>query len=245
MVAVEGSKQHRMVVVPYRPWYRASIIAALTVLMGMAVWSSYQYGLGQGLDLRAEVVEERGILKRQVEERELQIENMRQEIAHLKVGEEVDSRATEEVRQTVESLQTQIAELEEEIQFYKGVMLPNVEQKGLRIERFRLTKTDEPGRVRYNLLLTQVVDEHEFIQGGVSINVTGTQDGDDLTLSLAEITAQDRDTRGFKFRYFQNIDGEFIFPEGFEPGVVNVTAQSSGGNSRKRGKSFPWQPSGG
>lgn len=245
MVAVKGSKQHRMVVVPYRPWHRACMVVALSVFIGLAVWSSYRYGLGAGLDLRAEVIEERGVLKRQVEERERQIENMRQEIAHLKVGEEVDSRAAEEVRQTVESLQTEIAELEEENQFYKGVMLPNVEQKGLRIERFRLTKTDEPGRVRYNLLLTQVVDEHEFIQGGVSISVTGTRNGDDRTLSLAEVTAQDGDTRGFKFRYFQNIDGEFVVPEGFEPGVVKVTAESSGGNSGIREKSFPWQLSGG
>lgn len=245
MVVVKGSKHHRMVVVPYRPWYRGSIVAAVMVFIGVAVWFSYQYGLGQGLDLRADVVEQRSILRGKVEERELQIENMRQEIAHLKVGEEVDSRATEEVRQTIESLQAQIAELEEEIQFYKGVMLPNVEQKGLRIERFRLTQTGEPGRVRYNLLLTQVVDEHEFIQGGVTISVSGTQDDDDRTLSLAEATAQDQDTRGFKFRYFQNIDGEFIVPEGFEPGEVNVTAQSTGGNNRKREKTFPWQPSGG
>lgn len=246
MVAVKGSKQYSMRVVPYRPWYRAGIACLLFVLIGGAGWFTYQYGLQRGLALRTEVVEERSKLNRQLEEREKLVESMRQEIADLKVGGEVDSRATEEVRQTVESLQGQIAELREEIRFYKGVMLPNVEEKGLRIERFNLTDTGEPDRFGYNLLLAQVVDEHDFIQGTVEIEIVGTElDGNEKSLSLDQIDAESGDSLGFKFRYFQNIEGVFTIPRGFEPVEVVVSAQSSGSSNDTREKSFQWQPSGG
>lgn len=245
MVAVKGSKQHQMVVVPHRPWYRAAMFCLAVIAMGVLVWFAWQYGMDQGLALRAEVVAERDVLRRQLKENERLVENMRQEMADLKVGGEIDTRANEEVRRTVEELQEQIAELNEEIRFYKGVMVPNAEDKGLRIERFSLEETGEPGRFDYSLLLTQVVDKHDYIQGGVQIDVVGTRDGVETELPLSQLSEEATENIRFRFRYFQSIDGQLNLPAGFEPRSLRIIAQSSGRNSQRLDRTFEWQASGG
>ncbi|XOV85931.1 MAG: DUF6776 family protein [Pseudomonadota bacterium] len=243
MTAVKGSKQYQMVVVPYRPWYKAGIFCLFLIAMAAFSWLTYEYGMREGIATRVEVVRERDELSARLAESVRRIDEMRQEIADLKVGGEIDSRATEEVRETVESLQNEIAELNEEIRFYKGVMLPNVEDKGLRIERLDLRSLDG-GRYRFSLLLTQMVEKHEYIQGGVQVNLVGVASGIEETLPLDTVSDISNNIR-FRFRYFQNIDGELTLPENFEPRAVTVVAQANGRDGQRQERRFQWPTVGG
>jgi hypothetical protein len=245
MSVVKGSKQYQMVVVPHRPVYKTGILLLFVLAMSAFSFLTYEYGMGEGLTLQVEVVKEKELIKAQLAEATQSIDRMRQEIAGLKLGGEVDSRATEEVRQTMEALQDEIALLNEEIKFYKGVMVPNAEDKGLRIERLSLEDTPVPNRFRYSLLLTQIVDKHDFVQGGVEIALLGSEGEFDLQLSLSDMNEAAKDIIGFRFRYFQNIDGELDVPIGFEPREVVIIARSSGRKSQRLEKKFGWQLNGG
>lgn len=245
MAAVRGSKQYQMVVVPHRPIYKTGILLLFVLAMMAFSYLTYEFGMGEGLTLKVEVVKEKDLIKAQLSESTSTVNRMRQEIASLKLGGEVDSRATEEVWQTVESLQDEIALLNEEIKFYKGVMVPNAEEKGLRIERLDVKNTADSHKFIYSLLLTQVVDKHDFIQGGVEISVLGKEGDIDLRLKLSELNTAQEDLIGFRFRYFQNINGELSVPAGFEPREVMVVARSSGRNAQRLEKKFNWPLSGG
>lgn len=245
MVAVKGSKQHQMVVVPHRPYYRATVFCLCVAAVVALSWLTYRYGLDEGIATRFEVVQEREALKKQLATDQVLIAEMRQEIATLKLGEEVDSKANEEVRATVETLQGQIAELNDEIRFYKGVMIPNAESKGLRIERMNVQASSEPNKFNYSLLLTQVVDKHDYVQGGVEINVVGRRGDQPVELSLETMSTENKSSERFRFRYFQNIDGELEIPGDFQPEAVLVIAQSSGSRAQRLEKRFDWQQVGG
>lgn len=245
MAAVRGSKQYQMVVVPHRPIYKTGILLLFVLAMMAFSYLTYEFGMGEGLTLKVEVVKEKDLIKAQLAETTSTVDRMRQEIAGLKLGGEVDSRATEEVWQTVESLQDEIALLNEEIKFYKGVMVPNAEDKGLRIERLDVKNTADSHKFKYSLLLTQVVDKHDFVQGGVEISVLGKEGDIDLQLKLSELNAAQKDSIGFRFRYFQNIDGELSVPAGFEPREVMIVARSFGRNAQRLEKKFNWPLSGG
>lgn len=244
-MAVKGSKQHQMVVVPHRPYYKAAVFAMCVLAVAALSVLTFRYGLDQGIATRFEVVQEREELRKQLVKSENQVAAMRQDIATLKLGEEVDTKATEEVRATVESLQNDIALLNEEIRFYKGVMIPNAENKGLRIERMNLTPLADTGRFSYSLLLTQVVDKHDYVQGGVEINLVGKQGEESTQLSLSSLSTENKSAERFRFRYFQNIDGELEIPNNFEPEAVMVIAQSSGSRAQRLEKRFDWQRVGG
>lgn len=245
MAVVKGSKQHQMIVVPYRPLYRAGVFLFFVLAMAALSYLTYDYGLREGLALKVELLVDKEKLQDQLQQSESMGSSMRQEIAALKLGGEVDSRANEEVRQSVESLQDQVAQLNEEIRFYKGVMVPNAKDKGLRIERLAMESTSEPNKYKYSLLLTQVVDKHDYVQGGVKIALLGRENGSEAELQLSDLINEDQDTIGFRFRYFQNIDGELVVPNGFEPREVMVVAQSSGRNPQRLERKFDWQLNGG
>jgi hypothetical protein len=245
MAAVRGSKQHEMVVVPYRPLYRTVIFFVFLLFMAALSWLTYEYGMSQGIELKVAVVQERDEIRVQLEEARITIQSMRSEIADLKLGEEVDALATEDVRKTVESLQTRIAQLNEEILFYKGVMAPSVGEKGLRIERLKVQKTTVPDRFKYSLRLTQVVDKHEYVQGGVRINFKGLEGQSEKEFKLSDLDKTRQEAIRFRFKYFQNIDGELTLPQGFEPREVMIVAQPTGGNAQRLEKKFDWQLTGG
>jgi len=220
------------------------IFMAFLIAMALFSWLTYEYGRNQGLALKVEVVRDRDLISSQLMESQKLIIEMRQEIADLEIGGAIDERATEEVRQTMESLQGEIAELNEEISFYKGVMLPNVANKGLRIERLDMTP-NTPGRFKYSLLLIQIVDKHNYIQGGVEISLRGREGEQEKRLMLSQLDKEKTDAVKFRFRYFQNINGEMILPEGFQPREVMVVAQSSGRNAQRLEKTFDWPLNGG
>jgi hypothetical protein len=244
MAAVKGSKQHQMVVVPDRPLYKAMIFIAFLFAMAVFGWLTYEFGNNQGLELKVEVVREKDLISKELGEARALISEMRQEIADLTVGGEIDNQANEEVRQTIENQQNLLAAQNEEISFYKGVMLPNVANEGLRIERLDVS-SNVPGRVRYSLLLTQVVDKHDYVQGGVRISLLGQNDGQEETIQISESGRDKAEAIEFRFRYFQNIIGELQLPEGFVPREVMVVAQSSGLNAQRLEKTFDWPLKGG
>ena len=239
MAAVKGSKLHHMVVVPYRPLYKAMIFIVFIFAMAIFGWLTYEFGNNQGLELKVEVVREKDLISKELGEARALINEMRQEIADLTVGGAIDNQANEEVRYTIENQQNLLAAQNEEISFYKGVMLPNVANKGLRIERLDVS-SNVPGRVRYSLLLTQVVDKHDYVQGGVRISLLGQNDGQEETIQISDSGRDEAEAIRFRFRYFQNIMVEQELPNGFVPREVMVVVQTSGLNAQRLEKTFDW-----
>ena len=240
MAVVKGSKLHHMVVVPYRPLYKAMIFIVFIFAMAIFGWLTYEFGNNQGLELKVQVVREKDLISKELGEARGLINEMRQEIADLTVGGEIDNQANEEVRHTIENQQNLLAAQNEEISFYKGVMLPNVANKGLRIERLDVS-SNVPGRVRYSLLLTQVVDKHDYVQGGVRISLLGQQnDGQEETIKISDSGRDGAEAITFRFRYFQNIMVEQQLPNGFVPREVMVVVQTSGLNAQRLEKTFDW-----
>ena len=242
MRTVKGSKHYDMVVVQRRPWYVIGGLVLLVIaLVASLIWSSYQLGMDEGLSTRVWIVQERDDLAQKLKQSVSLAETYRQQVAALKLADEIDLQADVGVQQTILELQTQLARVQEEVQFYKGVMLPKVEDKGLRIERLRVENSGEPNRFKYNLLLTQVVNKYDYVQGDVEINLVGDEDNLGSNLPLGDISTQDQDSIRFRFRYFQNIDGELMLPDGFIPKEVMVVAQSTGRSSQRQERRFTWQ----
>jgi hypothetical protein len=219
--------------------YKALIFVAFFTSMAVLGWLSYGLGHHQGLELQVEVAQEKELIKRQLGEATVLIRQMRQEIADLTVGGEIDNKANEEVRQTIENQRNLLAAQDEEINFYKGVMVPNAGSKGLRIERLDVS-SNAAGKVRYSLLLTQVVDKRGYVKGGVQLSLLGQNDGQEKALQLGEQGRDKAEAIKFRFRYFQNIAGEVQLPEGFVPREFMVVAQSSEPIAQRLEKTFDW-----
>lgn len=241
MAVVKGSKHESLVVVSYDPVAKRKKTFWFVMLFLVALGASYFWGHYDSLRRLADLQSELSDTTQQLADARQEIQNYNQRISLLEKGGEVDRAASETIRGTVKDLKQQITVLEEEVAFYKGIMAPSGQDKGLRIDKVDIQPSAEEGRINYSLMVTQVVDNRSSISGVVVVNIVGIADGQEKTLSLKDVDAavQDKSVK-FRFRYFQEIAGTLEFPVGFEPTKIIVVAQSSGKKAQRVEKTIPW-----
>ena len=120
-------------------------------------------------------------------------------------------------------------------------MAPESDELGLIIAEFNVTKTDGLGRYHYKAVFRQAGAGDRVLEGKVEIAIAGEFEQQRQVLSLASILPENKSfDPALEFRYFQNLEGEFILPDGFIPEQVEVKAESSKPTSIKVEKIFSW-----
>lgn len=238
---VRGSKQDQLEIVSYSPVERFMRRLGFLLFLVVIVLSGFGYGQYQGWEERRSAVVERDELRISVAELEKDNEALSQKVAVLSRGNEIDQKTYAEVRNTITGLNARIAHLENEVTFYKRVMAPSTEDKGLRVESWTLEETLNPSRFGFKLVLTQIADNNNFIEGRALVSVVGLQGGTRRVLPLRDLSAdvQDLGVR-FRFRFFQNISGELMLPKGFKPEKIEVILQSTGRKAMRVEKNYEW-----
>ena len=241
MVAVKGSKQEKMIVVPYRPleffWARAAVLLAVLVAGGGAYFYGFYSGIRENGDARIERDElQDSVLAMQEENGAL-----REQLLKIEQAGTVDQQALDNVQQTIVAQREKISQLEEDVLFYKQIMSPENAENGLVIGQLDLVATDAPRTIRYRMELKQQGNNENVINGHASVNILGMRNYQEISIPLSELSATqlDEDIR-LQFRYFQNIEGELMLPENFEPTKVQIMAVAEGDNAKTVQKSFGW-----
>jgi hypothetical protein len=80
-----------------------------------------------------------------------------------------------------------------------------------------------------------------LVSGYANISILGTRDRQEISMPLRTL-APDVDQIDIKiqFRYFQNIQGELVLPEGFSPLGVQILAVDEGSKGKTVQKNFAW-----
>lgn len=241
MNTVKGSKQYELEVVPYRPVFRWSMRLLGLGLVVAIVAGSYFTGHFEGTSAQQQAITELSRLRQEIVAVRKSADEHRQQVANLKLGSEVDRQASEGVRTEVIELKAQIAALEEDITFYKGLMSPTANRRGLTIGSVNIVETDRPKQYRYKLVLQQLATNHQLLNGYLTVKVAGRQNGQPVTLSLKDLNDKiNYDRIKLRFKYFQNFTGEMALPEGFEPIHIELVAKSTGKNAVTIEEKFGW-----
>lgn len=239
---VKGSKQEKMIVVPHRPARRALyatvfILAAAASAIGGFMYGYYETILTQETTLASteELSSELAVM--QAENSELQ-----RQVAILDRSSVMDQRATEEVQSTISTLREQVAQLEQDIVYYRQVVSDETQDTGLTIANLDINAMQDPNRFRYKLELRQQdADGDTFLLGHVNINLIGDQGGEQVILALRDLSEeQDELDIRLRFKYFQNIEGQLALPEGFVAQRVQVAAVSVEPVDKSIDQDFAW-----
>lgn len=247
MSVVKGSKQYQVKVVSYRPLYRALVWLVGAALVAGALLGSYVVGNYQGVALQAQAAAERDQLRIDLQAKTRELQENRQRVANLALGSEVDRKASEEVRTEVIDLKAQIAALQADISFYRGLMAPTGNKRGLTIGSLDVIATGAPREFRYKLVMQQLSTDHKMLSGTMSFNVVGRQLGvlgqpdTPMILPLKDLTdSVSSDKLKLRFKYFQNFVGRLTLPVGFEPQRIELLAKSTGKKAVTVEKNFGW-----
>ena len=229
-------------VVPYRPGRR--VLFTLLLLTGVAVSAAG----GWGYAYYTTVLTQQG---EQAEKRELsaQLTDLRQEnealkrqIAILDRSSAVDQQTGAELQETLTALRQRVAQLEEDVLFYRQVVEEEADETGLVIGQLDIDATRSPDRYRYKLVMRQQdADGDTYLTGHVNINLVGQLQDQQVILPLRDLSEfEDELDIRLRFKYFQNIEGELALPEGFQPDRIQIAAVATEPVSKRINEDFGW-----
>lgn len=241
MNSVKGSKEYQWRVVKHHPrlwfWQGLGLFAAFVLSLEAAYW----FGQNRRFSSEQQALNELTAAATELESVRQAEHDLRRQLEKAKLGTEVDRRSLEDVRRELLSLKTDLASLEEENQFYRNLMAPAGNQRGLHFGAVELADTDQPRTFRYKVVLQQLATQHELIKGSLTFKIVGRQDGEPKVLALHEVSpAAERADLKLRFKYFQNIEGQLVLPTGFEPERIELEAKSTGKNATTIQKRFGW-----
>lgn len=239
---VKGSKQEKMVVVAHRPGQRLLFTTAVLFGVAAAALGGWAYGYYTTLLTQQSAQADRAQLLSQLEAQELENSELRRQIAILDRSSVMDQRANEEVQNTISTLRERVAQLEQDIVYYRQVVAEETEDTGLIIGQFDISTADEPSSYRYKLVMRQEdADGDTFLVGHVNINLVGRVQDEQMVYPLRELSDdEDQLDIRLRFKYFQNIEGELALPEGFEPDRIQIAAVSVEPVEKTINQDFSW-----
>ncbi|XOV83446.1 MAG: DUF6776 family protein [bacterium] len=212
---------------------------AVTVVIGVGCFLlGYIFGTNQIITYRGDAVQ----MSRQLEAANNKAMELDARLIDAQLNLTVLREASNSLREDLTQEIRKSARLEEEVTFFKGLMSPSSLTKGLQVAELEVVALPEAGTYNFQLLLTQVALRRGFIAGEVRMDVIGRYAddaaADEAVLSLTELTALDAYPLKFRFRYFQDMQGNLTLPDGFSPARILVTANQSGKEPLQ--VSFPW-----
>jgi len=206
----------------HNPWKTRVFILLGLLALGVGGWSLFDYGRYQAGYDSAEYDLEQLRLVALVDELQDEIEKLREQKAQLERAAQIERQAYNELDTNLKLLQGEILELKEELAFYRGIVSPRDASRGLRLQRFSL----EPNGLRsyrYTVVLTQVLKNDSLASGRVKFLIDGLQGNESKTLDLSALSENSVKELDYRFKYFQNLEGDLVLPKGFKP--MRATAQ--------------------
>lgn len=220
------------VVRPHRPRHRYSLLIALAWLLSLVVvffaGPLLQHRLGS-------LVDHAGLVRAQKEH-----DALLQQIATAERAAQIARAATVDLQQSMADRQEEIAGLRADLAFYSRLTDGASKLEALNVHGVHLTPGASARVYNFSVTLTQTLRSGQVASGRARLSVSGVQDGKLITLAWTQV-APNQDATGleFSFKYFQQVAGTLMLPDGFTPNSIHVEADAGSGMGSAN-QNFPW-----
>ena len=237
-MVVKGSRP--VVVKHHHPLKKILWLVSLVLASLLAGWLLFDYGLSRAGFESAQASEELDQLRDRIQTLEVEVTTLSAQKAVHERAREIDRHAYNQVDNVLKAQQSELLELKEEVIFYRGIVGSSDQVRGLQILSFLLEDNGDKRHFRYRLILNQLEKNNRVIKGRVNLSLIGLQDDVQVELSYAEISKKEGKGELFRFKYFQEVEGDIVLPEGFVPLRIKVKAKSSGKKPKSIERIFNW-----
>jgi hypothetical protein len=168
----------------------------------------------------------------------LRIVQLQQEVTTLTRSDQISREANLKLQSSLAERDEEIAALRADLAFYERFVGSTAQRRGLSVHELRLTPAGE-GVWHYAATLTQNLNRDAASEGELRLVIEGSRDGRLQTLDWAALRQQDEaPALAYSFKYFQQVEGDIVLPEGFAPTRVTVRLAPKGGAAVEQ--SFSW-----
>ncbi|MET0105853.1 MAG: DUF6776 family protein [Sedimenticola sp.] len=216
------------------------IVPLALLLLGAAVWFSYDHGRSQAGGSELALLEENRSQAKYIENLEAEKSRLREKVAALERSSQIDREATKLVREELKQLQDERMKQEQELTFLRGIVSSGVKKEGLYIQGFALKRAGSDRKFRYRFTVSQALKSAGTAKGWIHLGLEGVESGESRQLSLNEITDDKQEKLKMRFKHFQDVAGEITLPDGFEPRNVIVEIKPTTKKLSPVKKQFVW-----
>jgi len=232
-------KPHDHVVVRPRLPLRVKILGAIVAVFVVAGLTRLAYltGLERAGYVRAEAAQERSLLKDRIRDLEDKNSTQKELLAQAQRQLQIDSTAYKELDTALGESTRQIADLREELNFYRNIIAPQDQRNGVQIQSLTVEPAGLPAHYHYKLVLIQAFNHKDMVRGRAEIKVVGVEAGQQKSVMIDNAS---QTPMTINFRYYQNLEGVVQLAPRFEPARIEVRVLAGGTNVVMAEKAFPW-----
>lgn len=213
-------------------WARGHLIAAMCLAFALGVAAAMLWGVTKHYQMKE--IEQAS--------RFLQQENkvLLQEKAAWVVEQSITKGSHEGLRKSLQEQESQIAEQERALDFYRTLMDPGANKKGLVLNSYAIYPGENAQQLDLHLIFVQYAKRRTTMRAKANITIKGSFQGKQKLLNLADLLGDGAENNALSFRYFQRLRYQLTLPEGFEPQSLLVQADIKSRNSKPWQLELPW-----
>jgi hypothetical protein len=236
-----------IIIKQHRPWLRWVIVAGSAFAIALCAWGIYRYTRATTVSdfERAQLERDRLRSENQRLVKELnaarsEAQKARDDAAYAQRSVDIDKQACAEVKSSLAGMQSESADLREQLAFYRGIVTPREANAGMRVYDFHINHDPKAGQYHFDLVLIQSAQHDKRVGGHIEVVIQGVQNGLRKNLNLADIATSDARNLVFSFKYFEEFGGSFSLPAGFRPLRASVAVVPDGGGQAKVESEYDW-----
>jgi hypothetical protein len=236
-----GRRSSHIIVRSHHPRLRQLMIGTLVLAIIAAGWLLFEYGRKRaGFDAH-EARQQQGLLETRIAALNSENSRLSGRITQLEQAGEIDRRAHDEVSRSLSDLQTELLEIRQEVEFYRGIVnADDAGVSGLKIQTLKLRQDAEPRQYQFRLILSQLATTNTRIRGHAELAVSGILDGEQVEISHRDLAGGQATALPFDLRHFQEIRGNISLPEGFVPLRLMLKVTPGAGNAAVLERNYMW-----
>jgi hypothetical protein len=225
------------------PKRRAAALTVSVVLGLLALYGAFELGRYEAGFRIVDSV--RGALSTSAQIRALEAQNAEQhtQLEAAEVARRVDREGYKQVERSLGDMQSQIARLNQDLSFYRGLVQPAT-IASVKVQQMQILPEAEAGQFRLKFVLMQAGKPSGIVAGNATLSVDGLLQGKPVSLSFSQLSPSRRPSLPYSFRYFEDYDEPVQLPAGFEPTRVGVEIHAGKDAAHASRQAFVWKAQG-
>ncbi|MFO1401077.1 MAG: DUF6776 family protein [Steroidobacteraceae bacterium] len=234
----------KLIIRTYAPVRRWLVLLVLALLVVLSLYLAYEFGHYQAGFDGIKAAQERSELQGRIDELNGTLKELRVQAAAASAGQTAQARERTEVARTIGELQADVARQQQELEFYRGLALPQgaaTAAAPVRVQQFQIAVRDEAARqylLRFSL--NRLVRPEEAIAGDLAILVDGERNASAASVDLAALTGGGASLLPFNFRYFASVEQPITLPADFRPQRVTIEVRPGRKGVAPYRQTFVW-----
>lgn len=213
----------------WQSWWGRLVTVGGLLLVGLGLYLLGRAGIGLS---GPHPLATGGELRQEIRLRDRQIRALQRQVAELDTLKASQEQERKELARTIGELQAEVAQQRQQLEFFRGIVGTANERPEIEIRSLQIATGIRPGARLLRVSLVQPGTPSAVIAGGVTTVIEGRRAGKVSRLAGPDLA--------FRFRYFQNLEGEFLLPDDFTPERITLEIKTARPNSKPLTQTLLW-----